>query len=43
MPATFARVKQWIAESLYAADLNAEFNNILTNMTPAGMDDDIPF
>jgi hypothetical protein len=39
MGATFSRVKNWVAEVLTYADLNAEFNNILTNLTPAGMDD----
>lgn len=39
MGATFPRLKTWIAEVLYATDLNAEFNNILTNLTPAGVDD----
>lgn len=39
MGATFPRLKTWIAETLYATDLNAEFNNILTNLTPAGVDD----
>jgi len=37
--ATFSRVKTWIYEKLKASDLNAEFDNILTNFTPAGMDD----
>lgn len=38
--ATFSRVKNWSSnEILTAADLNAEFNNILTNLTPAGVDD----
>lgn len=36
---TFSRVKTWIAEILTHTDLNAEFDNILTNFTPAGMDD----
>ncbi len=39
MGATFSRVKNWIAETLSFADLNAEINNILTNFLPAGMDD----
>ncbi len=39
MGATFSRVKNWIAEVLSYADLNAEIDNILTNFTPAGMDD----
>lgn len=37
--ATFSRLKVWVYEKLKAADLNAEFNNILTNLTPAGIDD----
>lgn len=38
--ATFSRVKSWVdAEVLTAADLNAEFNNILNNLDPAGVDD----
>jgi hypothetical protein len=39
MGATFSRVKTWVAEILGYADLNAEFDNILTNLTPAGIDD----
>lgn len=38
--ATFSRVKTWGAEVLTYADLNAEFDNILTNLTPAGVDDE---
>ena len=35
-----ARVKTWIAgETLKAADVNAEFNNVLNNLTPAKLDD----
>jgi hypothetical protein len=37
--ATFSRVKVWVHEFLKYPDLNVEFNNILTNFTPAGMDD----
>lgn len=38
--ATFSRIKTWSSgETLTASDLNAEYNNILTNLTPAGMDD----
>lgn len=38
--ATFSRVKSWISgEVLTASDLNAEFDNILNNLTPAGIDD----
>ena len=38
--ATFSRVKTWSAgEVLTAADLNAEFNNILNNLDPDGIDD----
>lgn len=39
MGATFPRIKNWIDEDLLPADLNAEFNNILNNLTPAGVDD----
>lgn len=39
MSATFTRIKNWVAEVLTYSDLNAEFDNILTNFTPAGMDD----
>ena len=38
--ATFSRVKVWNSgETLTAADLNAEFDNLLTNLTPTGVDD----
>lgn len=37
---TFSRVKTWATgETLTASDLNAEFDNIITNATPAGIDD----
>lgn len=40
MGANFARIKTWSAtEDLTAADLNAEFDNILDNLTPGGIDD----
>lgn len=39
MGATFSRIKNWIAETLTYADLNAEIDNILTYLTPAGVDD----
>jgi microcystin-dependent protein len=39
MGATFNRIKTWINETLTASDVNAEFDNILTNMTPTGIDD----
>lgn len=40
MGATFSRAKQWInGETLTHTDLNTEFDNILNNFTPAGMDD----
>ena len=40
MGATFSRIKTWIAgETLTAADLNAEYDNILNNFDPDGMDD----
>jgi len=39
--ATFSRSKTWSAgETLTAAQLNTEFNNILNNLTPAGIDDE---
>lgn len=37
--ALFARVKTWIAEILYYADLNAEIQNILDKFMPQWMDD----
>ena len=39
MGATFSRLKNWIVEVLNYADLNAEIDNILTNLTPTGVDD----
>ena len=36
--ATFNRVHVWVAEILNFAALNAEFDNILNNLNPAGMD-----
>jgi hypothetical protein len=41
MGATFARIKNWTLdqENLTDEELDAEFNNILTNLTPAGVDD----
>lgn len=40
MGATFSRVKTWInGEILTHTDLNAEFNQIYNNLTPAGVDD----
>ena len=39
MGATFARVKNWVSETLSATDLNAEIDNILNNLGPAGVDD----
>lgn len=39
MGATFSRLKNWIAEVLNYADLNAEIDNILNNLTTAGVDD----
>jgi hypothetical protein len=39
--AGFSRIKIWVeGEILTAADINAEFNNIFTNLTPAGIDDE---
>ena len=38
--ATFSRIKIWVSnEVLTASDLNAEFDNIITNMTPTGVED----
>ena len=38
---TFSRIKNWVAgETLTAAQLNAEFNNILNNLDPTGIDDE---
>lgn len=39
MPANFSRVKDWISEVLFYADLNAEFDNIYANLDPAGIGD----
>lgn len=40
MPGTWSRIKNWITgDTLTAADLNAEFNNVINNATPAGTDD----
>lgn len=39
MGATFSRLKNWIAEVLTNEDLNAEIDNILNNLGPAGVDD----
>lgn len=39
MGATFSRVKTWVKEKLKYSELNAEFDNIINNFTPAGMDD----
>ncbi len=41
MGATFTAVKVWVpGETLTAADLNAERDNILNNLTPGGVDDE---
>jgi len=41
MGSTFARVKTWIAgETLTASDLNAEYDNVLDNLDPSGIDDE---
>ncbi len=41
MGATFSRVKNWTSgETLTASDLNSEFNNILNNLDPSGIDDE---
>ncbi len=39
MGANFSRIKAWIAEVLTASDLNAEFDNIVNNFDPDGLDD----
>lgn len=39
MGATFPRVKNWTTEILSNTDLNAEIDNILNNLGPAGVDD----
>lgn len=39
MGATFARLKNWALETLTNTDLNAEIDNILNNLGPAGVDD----
>lgn len=39
MGATFSRVKNWAPEILTNTDLNAEIDNILNNLGPAGVDD----
>lgn len=36
--ATFSRLKNWTTEVLTPADLNAEIDNILTNLGPSGVD-----
>ena len=36
----FSRIKTWIKdEVIKASDLNAEFNNIITNLQPTKIDD----
>lgn len=36
----FSRIKTWASgETLYASDLNSEFNNIITNTIPASIED----
>lgn len=39
MGATFSRIKNWAPEILTNTDLNAEIDNILNNLGPAGVDD----
>lgn len=40
MGANFGRVKTWsTTEDVTSSDLNAEFDNILTNLVPTGLDD----
>jgi phage-related tail fiber protein len=39
--ANFSQIKTWIdGDILTASDQNAEFQNILTNLTPSGIDDE---
>ena len=39
MPGLFSRIKNWISiESLKHSDLNAEFDNVITNSIPASID-----
>lgn len=38
MPGKFSRIKVWVKEKLKYNDLNGEFNNIINNMTPTGLD-----
>lgn len=38
MGAKFSRIKVWVKEKLYFQDLNAEFDNILNNLGPSGID-----
>lgn len=41
MGANYSVIKTWVdAEVLTAADLNAEFQNVITNLTPSGVDDE---
>ena len=37
--AVFSRVKTWVTEVLTASDLNTEFDNIINNMKPDGIED----
>lgn len=40
MGANFSRIKTWVStEDVTYSDLNAEFDNILTNLVPTGVDD----
>jgi hypothetical protein len=40
MGGTWSRIKSWATgETLTASDLNAEFNNVISNATPTGTDD----
>lgn len=39
MPGIFSRLKNWVAEILTYADLNAEIDNIIANFEPLKMDD----
>ncbi len=39
MAGNISRLKVWVKEKLKYSDLNREFNNIISGMTPAGVDD----
>ena len=39
MPGLFSRAKNWVKEHLKATDLNAEFDNVISNSIPTKIDD----